>query len=378
MIYTLKRKSSRPTSDLLRSFRTPSGLRWRGLAAFTRTRLLRQSCGLFADRAPGGCVDEIDGTAALLAALGAAHTVVPPRIWHTLRSRDPPDRLPVDAGRISERLHGHIGQQRLGDRPVHARYRFADRLLSFGLLGNAVADRDQGFVGIHAEQIATDLLHSSRAYATLVWHSKTKAGPDGATNTAPRALDRPRRRPVSTLSRTSTAVPATKRPHYLQAPCPPWCEASHEANDARADRRHTAYTGWIELSLYDAAASVMPGEYEPETLGVLLEQHVENAEPAVVLYRENDDVRLTLDEAEQLAERLDWIRATTAVERPRKHVPRQPSAAEVDAAAAAEQLAAVLGRTPECSADADDEDDVAILLTAADVRTLLGRCGIAA
>jgi len=100
---------------------------------------------------------------------------------------------------------------------------------------------------------------------------------------------------------------APVRPHWLTGPCPPWCEAEHEARDARDDRRHMAYTGWVQLSLYDAAESVVEGEYQPETLGVAIEQHVENAAPTVILYQEDDDVRLTLAEAEQLRDRLNWV-----------------------------------------------------------------------
>ncbi|EXG80037.1 hypothetical protein [Cryptosporangium arvum] len=111
--------------------------------------------------------------------------------------------------------------------------------------------------------------------------------------------------------RHETTPPApSARPHWLRTPCPAWCEWEHRDGDRRGDRQHMAFAGRIELALYDPAEAA-DDTYQPETLGVALDQHVDNAEPVVILYRENDEVRLTLAEAEQLRGRLDWALAVT-------------------------------------------------------------------
>lgn len=112
---------------------------------------------------------------------------------------------------------------------------------------------------------------------------------------------------------SGTAVPTAPggpvdRPTWQTQPCPPWCTwAPHGEDELPEDRHHTSTTYKRNLAL-ERPVKAGPGEdsWEPEYVGTYLWQHVREAEPTITLCKgeSNEGFRLTLDDAEVLAELL--------------------------------------------------------------------------
>jgi hypothetical protein len=103
-----------------------------------------------------------------------------------------------------------------------------------------------------------------------------------------------------------------KRPVWLTADCPAWCEQPgwHKDSDRYADRRHSGKPVYVDLT---AEEPPMAGESpkakvfdDPEFATVYLLQHYREAEPRIWVGKgeTNEGIHLTLAEAEQLAGQL--------------------------------------------------------------------------
>ncbi|MFF0249647.1 DUF6907 domain-containing protein [Streptosporangium sandarakinum] len=99
------------------------------------------------------------------------------------------------------------------------------------------------------------------------------------------------------------------RPYWQTAPCPAWCELTHDDRDQPADRFHLGADRVTPLTR-EAPVQVAPGRWAPEELGLCLRQGDHDDEPVAELRRgDAPAVRLTLAEAEQLQMRLSAVLA---------------------------------------------------------------------
>lgn len=115
-----------------------------------------------------------------------------------------------------------------------------------------------------------------------------------------------------------------RRPFWLTAPCPSWCDAAsepsgHHNHDAFEDRRHTLFGAEVELTLYPSAVETADvAAVQLPALSLMAAQHYLAAVPLVALTvplasepggRYEEEVHLTVAEARALRDGLDELLA---------------------------------------------------------------------
>jgi hypothetical protein len=95
-----------------------------------------------------------------------------------------------------------------------------------------------------------------------------------------------------------TARPATVRPSWQAAPCPPWCAREHTENDHPEDRYHQSEPSIVAAvagagdvvplpsSLRPVSLAVRAGRYADDELTWLVVEPLEARAPRMVLTRE--------------------------------------------------------------------------------------------
>lgn len=104
----------------------------------------------------------------------------------------------------------------------------------------------------------------------------------------------------------------SKRPYWLDGPCPVWCWGNHRKNDAGSDRRHSSrWSQQVRLSLEDPDRHEVRGEYlgyTPARLEVYVLQGYREASPRVTVEGgppgSGRNFDLTLKEARKLVRAL--------------------------------------------------------------------------
>lgn len=95
-----------------------------------------------------------------------------------------------------------------------------------------------------------------------------------------------------------------RKPYWLTEPCPAWCDQRHFDRDMPGQRHHFGRERLLPLTQEPALPGSVdrPNVFRAPDLFTGLVQHHRETEPVVRLaYSENFEMRLTLDEVEQLA-----------------------------------------------------------------------------
>lgn len=97
----------------------------------------------------------------------------------------------------------------------------------------------------------------------------------------------------------------TDRPAWLTGPCPDWCDGIHGDHEMAADRMYYSPERTVQLHLVDMA-KYSDDDWQLEELRVYLQQHVQWAEPVVMvgIGDVNGLPPMSLDEATELVGKL--------------------------------------------------------------------------